>query len=98
MGLREEFDFADSATAELDIVAENRDPPSAFVRMNLPLDRVNVLDRREVEVFTPKEGLQFLEESSSGGIITRDRPCLDESRAFSILTGALVVGESGKYR
>ena len=61
--LREKLDLADAAAAGLDVVPLDRDAAAALMRVDLPLDRMNVLDRREIEVLAPNERLQFREES-----------------------------------
>ena len=53
LGLGEEFDLADAATADLDVVAFDRDPAAAAMGVDLALDRMDVLDRREIEVPAP---------------------------------------------
>ena len=57
LGLRKELDFADAAAAGLDVVALDSDSPAAAIGVDLPLDRVDVLDRREIEVLPPDERL-----------------------------------------
>src|SRR5262245_17378266 len=91
LGLGEELDLADAAAPELDVVAQDRDPRMAGMSVDLALDRVDVLDGREVEVLAPDERLQVLEELSSrvpiAGTLTR----LDPGGALPILSHALVV-------
>ncbi len=55
LGLHEEFDLADAATAELDVVALDRDVVVTAIGVDLPLHRVDVGDRRKVEVLAPDE-------------------------------------------
>ena len=43
LGLGEELDLADAAAADLDVVAVDRDSAAAAMRVDLPLDRVDVL-------------------------------------------------------
>ena len=62
--LGEELDFADAAAADLDVVALDGDLRAAAMRVDLALDRVDVLDRREIEVLAPDEGLQLGAESA----------------------------------
>src|SRR5438477_9600143 len=53
LGLREEFDLADTAASKLDVVAGNGNRTMASVRANLALDGVDVFDRRVVETAAP---------------------------------------------
>ena len=62
LGLREEFDFADAAAAGLDVVALDRDSPAAAIGVDLTLDRVDVLDRRKIEVLAPDKRLQLAQK------------------------------------
>jgi hypothetical protein len=57
LGLGKEFDFPDAAAAGLDIVALDGDSSAALMRLDLPLDRMNIGNRREIEVLSPDEGL-----------------------------------------
>jgi hypothetical protein len=54
--LHEEFDFADAAAPELDVVPLDRDLVVAAIGVDLTLHRVHVGNRGEVEVFPPDEG------------------------------------------
>ena len=91
--LGEELDLANAPAAGLDVVPFHRDPPAAAVRVDLALDRVDVLDGCEVEVFPPDEGLQLVQKSSSGGAVAGDRTGLDQRSAFPVLPDALIIGE-----
>ena len=91
--LDEELDLADAATSELDVVAPYRDLAMALVGMDLALDRMDVGDRREIHVFAPDIGLQFLEERIAGPQIARDRARLDHRGALPVLAAALVIGQ-----
>src|SRR5262249_34273340 len=62
LGLGEEFDLADAAAAELDVMAGDRDVAKALHRMDLALDRMDVLDRIEVEMLAPDEGAKLEQE------------------------------------
>ena len=53
--LHEELDLADAAAAELDVVALDRDLVVAAVGVDLPLHRMHVGDRGEVEILAPDE-------------------------------------------
>ena len=59
LGLHEELDLADAAAAELDVVALDRDLAVAAIGVDLPLHRVHVGDRGEVEILAPDEGREF---------------------------------------
>ncbi len=63
LGLREELDLADAAAAQLDVVARHRDRAVAAMGMDLALDRMDVLDRGEIEIAPPDERLDRLEEA-----------------------------------
>ena len=56
LGLHEELDLADAAAAELDVVAFDRDVVVAAIGVDLPLHRLDVGDRGEVEILPPDEG------------------------------------------
>ena len=53
LGLREKLDFANAAPPQLDVVASDRYATAAAMRVDLPLDGMDILDRREIEVFAP---------------------------------------------
>ena len=56
LGLGEELDLADATAADLDVVARDRDVAKALDRMDLAFDRMDVLDRGEVEMIAPDVG------------------------------------------
>jgi hypothetical protein len=56
--LGEELDLADAAAPELDVVALDRDGAVALVRMDLALDRMDVGNRRIIEIFAEDEGVR----------------------------------------
>ncbi len=56
LGLGKEFDLADAAAAQLDIVARHRDFAMADMGMNLPFDGMDILDRGEIQIAPPDEG------------------------------------------
>ena len=93
LGLCEEFDLPNPSAAGLDVVPFHRYSPAAAVRVDLALDRVNILDGCEVEVFPPDERLQLAQEAAPGGAVAGDRTGLDQRSAFPILPDALIVGE-----
>ena len=63
LGLREKFDLADAAAAELDVVAFDRDLAMAAIGVDLPLHGVHVGDRGEVEIFAPDERRKLVEHA-----------------------------------
>src|SRR6266567_1119379 len=85
LGLGEEFDLPDTAPTGFNIVGFDVDSPAAPMRIDLALDRVDVLDRREVEVFSPDEGPQLTQKALRGNAIAGDRARLDQGSAFPIL-------------
>ena len=91
--LGEEFDLADAAPAQLDVVSGHGDGRAAHVRMDLALDRMDVLDGGEIEMLAPQERAQRGEEIAARFEIARHRPRADERGAFPILSGALVIGD-----
>ena len=60
--LREKLDLANAAAAELDVVPGDGDLAVPRMRVDLALDRVNIGDRRVVEIFAPDKGLELGEE------------------------------------
>ena len=96
--LGEEFDLADAAASELDIVAGDRDARVPAMAVNLALDGVDVLDGGVVQALAPDEGLHVLQEQRArvgiAGALTR----LDPGRALPILAHALVVKLGGHRR
>src|SRR5580692_11630997 len=49
--LYEEFDFANAPAAQFYVVTGNRDLAMAFMRMDLPLDGMDVLNGGVIEIF-----------------------------------------------
>src|SRR6185369_7348363 len=66
--------------------------------VDLPLDRVDVLNGGEIEVLAPEKRPQFAEEGGAGGAIAGHGPRLDQRRALPILSRALVIIERGLDR
>jgi len=89
--LDEEFDLADAAAAELHVMAVDGDDAMAAHRMDLALHRMDVVDRREIEILAPDIGRQHLEEALTRLRIARDRARLDEGRALPVLPAAFVI-------
>ena len=91
--LGEELDLADAAAAELDVVARDLDAASAAMRVDLPLDRVDVLDRREIEMLAPQERRQLGEEFLPRLAVAGDGARLDEGGALPVLACAFIIRE-----
>ena len=91
LGLGEELDLADATAAELDVVAGHLDRAAAAMGVDLALYRMDVMDRREVEMPPPDVGTQRLDERPADGEIAGHRMRLDHRRALPILADALVV-------
>ncbi len=74
--------------------------PPASAGVNLPLDRMDVLDGGEIEIFAKDERLQALQKRLARGDVARAGPRLDHRRAFPVLAHALVVklGRFGRER
>ena len=96
--LGEELDLADAAAAGLDVVPLDRDLAAALVRLDLPLDRMDVLDRREIEVPAPDKGLQLGEELPRRDQVAGHRPGLYQRRALPVLPDGLVIGQRRRDR
>src|ERR1700694_3248041 len=91
LGLDEELDLADAAAAELDVVALDRDLVVAPIGVNLALHRMNIGDRRIVEIFAPDEGRDLTEKGFAGRDVAGARPGLDERGALPVLSDAFVI-------
>ena len=91
LGLGEELDLADAAAAQLHVVTQHLDRAAAAMGVDLALDRMDVVDRREVEVLAPDIGRHVLEEGRADRAISGHRMRLDHGGAFPVLTDALVV-------
>ena len=94
LSLHEEFDLADTATTELDVVSFDRDLVVAAIGVDLPLHRVDVGDRREVEILAPDERRQLREQRLACRDIAGARPRLDQRGTLPVLPAALVVVEA----
>ena len=66
LGLGEELDLADAATALLDVVSLDRDLGMALVGMHLPFHVVHVGNRCEVEILSPDEWRDLAEQPFGG--------------------------------
>ena len=96
--LSKELDFTNAAATELDIVAFDRDLAVPTIRMNLTLHFVHVGDGREVEILSPDEGRQIVQQPLAGREIAGAGARLDERRALPVLTAAFVIIERRRRR
>src|SRR6185369_10890930 len=87
--LGEELDLANAAAAELDVVAGDLDRAAAAMGIDLPLDRMDVVDRREVEMAPPDVGPQRRQERLADAEVAGHRLRLDHRRALPVLADAL---------
>ena len=98
LGLHEEFDLADAAAADLDVVAGHGDAAEAAEGVDLPLHGVDVGDGGEIEILAPDVGRKRLQDGLARGDVARHGPRLDQGRALPVLAEALVVVERGIRR
>src|SRR5262249_52461490 len=91
LGLGEEFDLADAAAAQLDVVAQHLDRAAAAMGVDLALDRMDVVDGGEVEVLAPDIRCEPGQEVAAYGEIAGDRVRLDHGGALPVLADAFVV-------
>ena len=91
LGLDEELDLADAAATDFEVVAGDPDPAVAAMRVDLPLDRMDVADRGEVEKAAPQEGAQPAQQAQADRLIARDHARLDQRRPLPVLAVALVI-------
>ncbi len=91
LGLGEEFDFADAAAPDLQIVPGNGDFFMPVMGIDLAFDRMDVLDGGKVEIFPPDEGSEIIEKSLARPDVAGDGPGLDHGRAFPVLAQGLVI-------
>ena len=93
LGLDVEFDLADAAAPELKVGAGRRQAFVSVGGMDLALDRVDVGDRREVEIAPPDERLKVGQKGLAAWQVAGHGPGLDEGRALPVLADTLVVAE-----
>ena len=89
--LDEELDLADAAASEFDIVAGHDDSLVAAHGVDLALHRVDVGDRRIIEILAPDERREVGQETLAKLEIARRRTGLDERRALPVLADRLVI-------
>ena len=98
LGLDEELDLADAAAPELDVVAGYDDLLVAAYGVDLALHRVDVGDRRIVEILAPDERREVGEEPLAELEIARRRARLDERGALPVLADGFVIGIGAQSR
>ena len=98
LGLGEELDLADAAAADLDVVALDRDLAVAAIGVDLPLHRLHVGDRGEVEIFAPHERRQIVEQRLARRDVAGAGARLDHGGALPVLPDAFVVGQRRRLR
>ena len=91
LSLRVQLDLANAAAAELDVVAGDLDGAEAGLGVDLPFDRLDVLNGRKIEILAPDEGPQPLHQLGAYGEIARHRARLDHHGALPVLPVALVI-------
>ena len=79
-------------------MAGDGDVAVAAHRVDLPLDRVDILDRGEVEVRAPHIRVEAGEEGGAGRAVAGDGARLDHGGALPVLTHVLVIGLGGQHR
>ena len=82
LGLGEEFDFADAAAPDLDVVALDRDLALSAVGLHLPLHVVHVGQGREVQMLAPDERCNVRQQRFAGAGVAGAGPGLDHGGAF----------------
>jgi hypothetical protein len=96
--LHEEFDLANAAAPELDVVAGHGHKLVPPHRMDLALHRVNVGDRGVVEIFAPDKRRQIFEKTLADRLVARHRSRLDHRRALPVLAERFVIGVGAGQR
>src|SRR6202042_664341 len=77
LGLGEEFDLADTAAPQLDIVTGDRDLAMPDMGLDLALDGLDVFDGGKIQIAPPDEGSQAAEKLGAGVRIAGTGPRLD---------------------
>src|SRR6516162_4794898 len=98
LSLDEKLDFANAAAAELDVVAFDGDLAVPPVGLNASLHRMNVGNRRVIEIFAPDEREQVLEKCIACLKVAGTRPRLNERGSFPVLTDAFVIAQRRQGR
>ncbi|MNV16234.1 hypothetical protein D3C71_1069890 [compost metagenome] len=89
--LGEELDLADAAAPEFDIMTLHRNRAMALMGVDLPLDGMNIGNRRVIEIFAEDERRQLAQEVLARLHVAGHRPRLDIGGAFPVLPPALVI-------
>ena len=89
--LDEKLDLADAAAPELDVVAGDDNLLVAAHGVDLALHRVDVGDRRIVEIFAPDERREIGEEALAKLEVARRGARLDQRGALPVLADRLVI-------
>ena len=89
--LDEKLDLADAAASKFDIVAGHDDLLVATHGMDLALHRVDVGDRRIIEILAPDERREVGEEALAKLEVARRRTSLDQRCALPVLADRLVI-------
>src|SRR6266481_8593286 len=63
LGLREKLYFTDAAATGFDVMAFDGDSSAAVVGVDLALDRMDILDRGKIQIFSPDEGFQLTQKA-----------------------------------
>ncbi len=96
LGLDKEFDLADTAATQLDVMPLDGNLLMPAIGMNLPFHGMHIRNGREIQILAPYERRQVDEKPLGCLKVARARAGLDQRRAFPILTPALVVIERGR--
>src|SRR6202035_3833197 len=82
LGLGEEFNFADAAAADFDIVALDRDLALTAKGLHLALHVMDIGKGREIEMLAPDERRDFRYQRLPGPGVAGTGPRLDHGGAF----------------
>src|SRR5262249_56175282 len=89
--LCKKLDFANTTTAELDVVPFDRDFTVTTISVDLTFHGVNVGESDEVEVFSPHKRCQLVKNCFARRDIARTRTGLYHGRALPVLSDTLVI-------
>src|SRR5688572_9989130 len=90
MDLHKEFDLTNAASADLDIMSRHANI-ATVAPIHLPLDGMDVVDRREIQMPPPHERRDGFEEALACHYVARHRSCLDHSGALPVLADAFII-------
>src|SRR6185436_18638609 len=91
LGLGKEFNLANAAPAQLDIMPLNPDLAMTDMGMDLPLDGLDVLDGGEIQVAAPNERRESIQELRSRLGIAGAGARLDHRGTLPVLAHGLVI-------